>query len=108
MLSNAQICSAGIARLAMDGRKPHPLRKTHGILLDYSMLTMMLPMITIGSALATVIGRVIPEVYLVIGYAVTMVGILLFNLNRLKKLVAKETKDAADKKLALEQAKALE
>jgi hypothetical protein len=55
MLSNAQICSAGIARLAMDGNKTHPLRKTHGILLDFSMLTMMLPMITLGSALAVVV-----------------------------------------------------
>jgi uncharacterized membrane protein YfcA len=89
----------------MDGRKFHPLRKTHGILLDYSILTMMLPMITIGSALATVIGRLVPEAYLVILYAVIIVGILAFNINRLIKLIAKEKKAEEDKKIAEEQAK---
>lgn len=91
--------------MAMDGRKFHPLRKTHGILLDYSMLTMMLPMITIGSALATVIGRLVPEAYLVILYAVIMVGILAFNISRLIKLITKERKAEEDKKIAAEQAK---
>lgn len=105
ILSNAQICSAGIARLAMDGRKPHPLRKTQGILLDYSMLTMMLPMITIGSSLATIVGRLVPDAYLVIFYAIIMVGILLFNINRLVKLITKEKKDAENKKIAEESAK---
>jgi uncharacterized membrane protein YfcA len=105
ILSNAQICSAGIARLAMDGRKPHPLRKTHGILLDYSMLTMMLPMITLGSAFATIVGRLVPDAYLVIFYAIIMVGILLFNINRLLKLITKEKKDAENKRIAEESAK---
>lgn len=90
MLSNAQICSAGIARLAMDGNKTHPLRKTHGILLDYSMLTMMLPMITLGSALATLVARIMPDFYIVLCYAIIMIGILAFNLWRLSHLIKKE------------------
>ena len=79
MLSNAQIAAAGIARLALDRNKKHPIRKTWGILLDYPVLTMMLPMVTTGSILATVVSRLLPDIVIVICYAIIMVGILAFN-----------------------------
>lgn len=96
MLSNAQICSAGIARLAMDAGKSHPLRPK-GILLDYSIVTMMLPMITLGSALATVVSRLMPDIYITIFYAIIMVGILIFNIFRMLALIRKEAKAVAYK-----------
>jgi hypothetical protein len=96
IVSNAQICSAGIARLVMDAGKSHPLRPK-GILLDFGILTMMFPMISIGSALATVVSRLMPDVYITIFYAIIMVGILVFNIFRLIALVRKETKAAAYK-----------
>ena len=96
MLSNAQICSAGIVRLAMDAGKSHPLRPK-GILLDYAIVTMMLPMITLGSALATVVIRLMPDIYITIAYAIIMVGIMLFNVFRLVALMRKEANAATYK-----------
>jgi hypothetical protein len=96
MLSNAQIMSAGIVRLAMDAQKSHPLRP-HGILLDYPIVTMMLPMITLGSALATVVTRLMPDIIITIAYAIIMAGILVFNVLRLVALVRKEQKAATYK-----------
>jgi uncharacterized membrane protein YfcA len=90
MLSNAQITSGGIFRLAMDAHRKHPVRKTHGTLLDFSILTMMLPMITIGSSLASVVSRTVPDFYIIVFYAIFLVGILAFNIWRLLGMVKKE------------------
>jgi hypothetical protein len=96
MLSNAQIASAGLTRLVMDAGKSHPLRK-QGILLDYAILTMMLPFITVGSTLASVVSRLMPDIYITIFYAIIMTAILVFNIFRLISLVRKEMKAAASK-----------
>jgi uncharacterized membrane protein YfcA len=90
MLSNAQITSGGIFRLAMDQHRKHPLRKTHGTLLDFPILTMMLPMITIGSALASIVSRATPDFFIIVLYAVFLAGILVFNIWRVHGMIKRE------------------
>jgi uncharacterized membrane protein YfcA len=81
-LSNAQIFAASIVRLALDGRNPHPLRKK-GTVVDYPIVSMMFPMITVGSAISSFSSPAIPDVYITIGFAVIVLGVMIFSIFRL-------------------------
>jgi hypothetical protein len=87
---------AAIVRLAMDGKNPHPLRKK-GTLVDYSIVTMMFPMITVGAAISSFVSPVVPDVYITIGYAVIVFGIMIFSIFRLIALIKKESALAKQK-----------
>ena len=81
-ISNAQIFAASIVRLALDGRNPHPLRKK-GTVVDYPIVSMMFPMITVGSAISSFSSPAIPDVYITIGFAVIVFGVMIFSIFRL-------------------------
>jgi uncharacterized membrane protein YfcA len=89
-LSNAQIMIAAIVRMLMDGKNPHPLREK-GTLVDYSVVTMMFPMITVGSAISSFVSPAFPDVYITIGYAVIVFSIMIFSIFRLITLIKKES-----------------
>ena len=81
---------AAIVRMLMDGKNPHPLREK-GTLVDYSVVTMMFPMITVGSAISSFVSPAVPDVYITIGYAVIVFGIMIFSIFRLIALIKKES-----------------
>ena len=76
--------------MLMDGKNPHPLREK-GTLVDYSVVTMMFPMITVGSAISSFVSPAVPDVYITIGYAVIVFGIMIFSIFRLIALIKKES-----------------
>lgn len=58
---------------------------------------MMFPMISIGSTLASVVSKALPDVFITIFYAIIMTGLLVFNIFRLVALIRKEMTPAAAK-----------
>ena len=56
---------------------------------------MMIPMNALGAALATLINRIIPDLYIVSAYAVILTGVLAFNLNRLLHIYRNEMRSPA-------------
>lgn len=72
--------------MLLDGGNPHPLREK-GILADYAITTMMFPMMTVGSALSSFITPAVPDIYITIGYAIIVFGILIFSLFRLTAMI---------------------
>jgi len=89
-LSNANIMFAAFIRLLMNCKYPHPLRKK-GTILDYSVVTMMFPMITVGSAMSSFVSPAVPDIYILIGYSVIVFGIVIFSIFRLIALIKKES-----------------
>jgi uncharacterized membrane protein YfcA len=81
-LSTAQIMISSLVRMIMKGNTAHPLRP-NGKLMEYPILTMMFPMITVGSSLATYVSPAISDIYLAIGYAILVLGISIFSFYRL-------------------------
>ena len=81
-LSTAQTMISYVVRMIMKRNTAHPLRP-NGKLIDYPILTMMFPMITVGSSLATYVGPAISDIYLTIGYAILVLGISIFSFYRL-------------------------
>lgn len=90
VLSNAQIVISCVIRIITGIGKPHPHRGCHGTLYHFAIVSMMIPMCSLGSTLATLISRVIPDLFIVIAYFVILLGVFLFNLGRLVTIVKKE------------------
>jgi hypothetical protein len=101
ILSNAQIVISAFIRICSGLGKPHPLKDPHGTLYHFQIISLMLPMVSLGAAIASMVGRVLPDVVVVVIYFVSMVGVLLFNLNRLKIIISKETAPVLTKPLPL-------
>jgi uncharacterized membrane protein YfcA len=87
-LSNATIAVAALARLIINWNKNHPLKtdeegKPSGVLVDYNIATLMLPMIVVGAACGVAVNMLLPEplivvlIVLVLGY-ITVTTILKF------------------------------
>jgi len=91
ILSNAQIVISSIIRISTGLGKPHPERKTHGTLFHFNVISMIIPAAALASALATVINRVIPDLVIVILYAVVLTGVFVYNIMRFITVVKKET-----------------
>jgi len=93
ILSNAQIVISSIIRIATGLGHPHPLKGKNGTLFHFSIISLMIPMNALGAALATVVNRIIPDLVIVIVYAVILIGVLIFNLHRLYGIYKKEYVD---------------
>ena len=53
-LSNASLTVAAIVRYIQNFNKPHPLKNGKGVLVDYSVSTLMLPAIVIGVSVGVI------------------------------------------------------
>jgi len=95
VLSNAQIMVSCTIRITSGLSKPHPLKDPYGTLYHFPIISLMIPMSTVGSTLATLIRKMIPYLFIVIIYAVVMTGVFAFNFNRLMALVKKESTKTA-------------
>ena len=102
VLSNAQIVIAAIIRVLSGLGKPHPIRDKHGTLYHFHNVSLMVPMISLGATLATLVSRVIPDFYIVIIYAVILVAVVLYNMKRLIAIIKRETQSEVDRKKAYE------
>jgi len=72
-LSNSNIFSSAMVRLIVGAKDPHPLRKK-GNLLNFSIVTMMFPMITVGALISSFSSPAIPDIFIVIGFVVILIG----------------------------------
>lgn len=54
---------------------PHPVRDPHGTLLHFPIISLMLPGCTLGATMATLVSKVVPDLYIVIYYVVIMIGV---------------------------------
>ena len=66
IISNATIAISGLIRYVLNFRKNHPLKvdtygQPAGLLVDYNVCVVMLPMAVVGSALGAILSLILPE-----------------------------------------------
>ena len=66
IISNATIAISGLIRYVLNFRKNHPLKvdtngQPAGLLVDYNVCVVMLPMAIVGSALGAILSLILPE-----------------------------------------------
>lgn len=93
-LSNASIFISATCRYLLNLKKPHPLKEKYGkdragILVDYGLTMLMLPMIVVGASLGVLVKEIMSEAILVIGLAAGLLGfgtMLAFKLHKIRKV----------------------
>jgi len=90
VLSNAQIAISCIIRISMGIGKSHPVRKNHGTLYNLQVISLMIPANALGSSIAALINRVIPDVAIVILNACLLTGVFASNFGKLRMVFKKE------------------
>lgn len=88
-LSNVSMASVAICCFVLNFRKPHPLKKDLdgkpcGLLIEYSLVIVMLPMGVIGSAFGSVVKELLPEPFLI---AVLTFSLMFVAALTIKKLL---------------------
>lgn len=97
-LSNATIFFSSAIRYFFNFNVPHPLKDGAGVLVDYNVATLMLPMIIVGAALGVVVNEVLNKLVITIIY--TAVLAFVFVTTTLKFLNARKAETAKFKAAA--------
>ena len=83
-ISNASICMASICRYLINFNKTHPLKEGKGILVDYNIASLMLPMIVVGATTGVMINKILPPI--IVSVVFTLL-ISFFTFTTFKKLL---------------------
>ena len=73
-LGNSSTAVAAILRYFINLPKSHPLKEGNGVLVDYTLATIMLPAIVVGVIAGAIVNKLFPEILL----AITLVLLLTY------------------------------
>lgn len=90
-LSNATILVSSCIRYVVNFKAAHPLKEGTGVLIDYNVATMMLPMIIVGAALGVMVNEILHELVMNIIYTVVLALIFITILHKFIKARQAET-----------------
>jgi uncharacterized membrane protein YfcA len=91
-LSNATIAVAALMRYLVNFRKNHPLKfdtlgKPAGLIVDYNITLIMMPMLIVGSAVGVVVNYILPEPAIISVLIVSLVYIVITTAIKLVKMI---------------------
>jgi uncharacterized membrane protein YfcA len=89
-LSNASICMASICRYLINFNKTHPLKNKTGVLVDYNIASLMLPMIVVGATTGVMLNKILPPVIVSVVFTLLMVFFSVTTTRKLLKIQADE------------------
>jgi uncharacterized membrane protein YfcA len=94
-LSNLSICVAAVLRYLICWNKTHPLKtneegKPSGVLVDYNIATLMLPMIVVGAACGVAINILLPEPLIVLFIVIVLGYVTITTVIKLLKIMKVE------------------
>ena len=83
-LSNFSIFLSSLIRYIANARKPHPLKKGRGVLVDQNLAILMLPLIISGSTFGVILYIWLPDIVIIASY---VLGLLYLGSGVLKKTI---------------------
>lgn len=107
-LSNASIVCGALCSFVVNFKKRHPLKKDldgkpAGLILDYNIAAVALPMGVVGSAIGAIIPQVVPEPVIIGILTVLLIIVIISTANKFKKMVKAENEKFAAQKKAKEE-----
>ena len=91
-LSNFSIFVSSTLRYFINARKPHPLKKGKGILVDYDLCIIMIPMIVAGSMLGATANTFLPSSIINILFITLMICTNILGVFNIKRVNEREKK----------------
>ena len=91
-MSNASIGVASICRYIINFNKSHPLKQGTGVLVDYNVASLMLPMIVVGATTGVMLNQILPPILVSIIFTILVVFFNITTFRKLLKIQADERK----------------
>ena len=89
-LSNFSICLSSYARFFQHFNKSHPLKEGKGVLVDYSIASIMLPMIVLGATLGVMVNKVIPALFIALILFILLAIMSIMTTKKLRRIQREE------------------
>jgi uncharacterized membrane protein YfcA len=96
-LGNFSIFFSSLIRYFLNSTRPHPLKNDQGILVDYDLAIIMIPVIVVGASLGALMNILLPTIFINISYIILMLCTNVISVNNFIKVRIKEN-DAFAKK----------
>lgn len=81
---------ASICRYLINFNKTHPLKNKTGVLVDYNIASLMLPMIVVGATTGVMLNKILPPVIVSVVFTLLMVFFSVTTMRKLLKIQADE------------------
>ena len=81
---------ASIIRYIINFNKNHPLKAGTGVLVDYNIASLMLPMIVVGATTGVMINKILPPIIVAIVFSVLLIYFNITTLRKLLRIIADE------------------
>lgn len=81
--SNASIFISSVLRYAWNFRVSHPYKDGKGVLVDYNVASLMLPVIIIGASLGVMLNKIFPSLVIAIFLVVCLIFVSYTTLRKL-------------------------
>ena len=81
---------ASICRYIFNFNKTHPLKQGQGVLVDYNIASLMLPMIVVGATTGVMLNKILPPIVVAIIFTILLVYftvktfLKLLNINKVE------------------------
>ena len=83
---------ASVARYFWNFSKSHPYKNGTGVLVDYNVASLMLPMIIVGASVGVLLNKMFPAITIPIVLAVLMMFVSFTTMKKLCNIIAAERK----------------
>ena len=85
--SNASIFVASLARYIFNFNKTHPYKDGRGVLVDYNITSLMLPMITVGATVGVIFNAILPSVIIAVLLSLLLIFVGSTTLRKLIRII---------------------
>ena len=91
-LSNASIAISSICRYFFNSKKSHPYKNGKGVLVDYNIASLMLPMIVVGATIGVMLNKILPIIVVTIILTILLLFVSYTTLRKYMQIKADELK----------------
>ena len=85
-MGNFAACVGSIIRYFFNAGKSHPLKQGHGVLVDYNIASLMLPMGVVGASVGVMLNTILPPVVVVSILVILLIIMFFTTLRKLRKI----------------------
>ena len=89
-LSNASIAISSICRYFFNSKKSHPYKNGKGVLVDYNIASLMLPMIVVGATIGVMLNKILPIIVVTIILTILLLFVSYTTLRKYMSIKADE------------------
>ena len=85
------MCVSSVLRYIYNLNKSHPLKGGYGVLVDYNVASLMLPMAVVGASIGVMLNTILPSIVVISTLLILLVIMFFTTFKKLRRIMTKET-----------------